>query len=103
VAHIKIITMDSSHIPLALPDQTVPAPLQGRADRRQFLRTVGRAGLAALLSPGLLPARSGRAQSAQQPLIQPPELRSRNGELRVTLTAAPTSMRLGDVEFPGFL
>jgi FtsP/CotA-like multicopper oxidase with cupredoxin domain len=93
--------MDSSHI--ALPDQTVPAPVQGRADRRQFLRTVGRAGLAALLAPGLLPMRLDRAQGAQQPLIQPPELRSQNGELRVTLTAAPASMQLGDIEFSGFL
>jgi suppressor of ftsI len=51
----------------------------------------------------LLGLRSDRAHGAQERLVQPPELRSRGGELNVTLTAAPTPTRLGDVEFPGFL
>jgi FtsP/CotA-like multicopper oxidase with cupredoxin domain len=64
---------------------------------------MGHAGLAALLAPGVSLLRSDRAEAAREPLVQPPEIRSRNGELRVTLTAAPSPMRLGDVEFPGFL
>jgi len=64
---------------------------------------MGRAGLAALLAPAVSVLRSDRAKAGREPLIQPPEISSRNGELRVTLTAAPSPMRLGDVEFPGFL
>ena len=64
---------------------------------------MGQAGLAALLAPAVSLLRSDRAKAGREPLIQPPEIRSRNGELNVTLTAAPNPMRLGDVEFPGFL
>jgi suppressor of ftsI len=74
-----------------------------RTDRRSVLQGVGHAGLAAMLAPGLALLRSGRAKAAREPLLQPPEIRSRNGELSVTLIAAPAPMRLGDVEFPGFL
>jgi suppressor of ftsI len=70
--------------------------------RRSVLRALGHAGFAAMLAPALL-LRSDRAKAARELLIQPPEVRSRNGELSVTLTAAPSPMRLGDVEFPGFL
>src|ERR1700730_17253951 len=72
-------------------------------DRRSVLRVMGHAGVAALLSPGISLLRSDRAKAGWEPLIQPPEVRSRNGELTVTLTAAPSPVRLGDVEFPGFL
>jgi suppressor of ftsI len=80
-------------------------------DRRSVLRAVAHAGLvagarwsfgAALSAPAVL-LRSHRANAAGERLVQPPEIRSRNGELNVTLTAAPRPMRLGDVEFPGFL
>jgi suppressor of ftsI len=70
-----------------------------QTDRRSMLR----AGLAALFAPGISLLRSDRANAGREPLIQPPEIRSRNGELSVTLTAAPSPMRLGDAEFPGFL
>ncbi len=73
-----------------------------RADRRSVLRALGQAGLTALLAPGASLLRSGRAMAARDLLIQPTEIRSRNGELSVTLTAAPSRMRLGDIEFPGF-
>jgi suppressor of ftsI len=80
-----------------------PSRLPGCPDRRSVLRVIGRAGLAATLAPGISLLRSDRARAAREPLLQPPEIRSRNGELSVTLTAAPAPMRLGDVEFPGFL
>jgi FtsP/CotA-like multicopper oxidase with cupredoxin domain len=76
---------------------------RGWPERRYVLRGIGRAGVAALLAPGLSLSRPDRAKAARERLIQPPEIRSRNGELSVTLTAAPSPMRLGDVEFPGFL
>jgi suppressor of ftsI len=71
-------------------------------DRRTVLR-MGSAGLAALLAPGASVLPSGRAHAAGERLLQPAELRSRNGALDVTLTAAPGQVRLGDVEFPGAL
>jgi FtsP/CotA-like multicopper oxidase with cupredoxin domain len=72
------------------------------ADRRSILRGIGYAGLS-VLAPGASVLPSGRAQAAGERLLQPAELRSRNGALDVTLTAAPGRVRLGDVEFPGAL
>src|ERR1700690_1712708 len=82
--------------------------------RRAFLSSAGRAGnaLAAtkvlrasqgILASGaaLLPARA-RAQTGDM-LVQPPEIRSRNGVLDATLVAGPGMVRLGNVTFPGFL
>jgi FtsP/CotA-like multicopper oxidase with cupredoxin domain len=92
------------------PPDTNPGPA-GR-DRRSFLKAAGRAGLATaamrglgtgLLGPGVALLRSDRANAAQEPLIQPPEIRSRNGVLNATLTAAQGPMHLGEYEFPGFL
>jgi suppressor of ftsI len=80
-----------------------PAPSHECPDRRSILQMIGHAGLAATLAPGLSLLRSDRAKAAREPLLQPPDIRSRNGELSVTLTATPSQMRLGDVEFPGFL
>jgi suppressor of ftsI len=77
--------------------------LPRRHDRRSALRVMGGAGFAALLSPGIALLRSDRAKAGREPLIQPPEIRSRNGVLDASLTAAPGPMRLGDAEFPGFL
>jgi suppressor of ftsI len=98
-------------------DLSTAMPLQrsnsapGRRDRRSFLRTAGRAGLAAvsLLPPVALLGRAGVAQLGQtgtgtgQPLIQPREIRSADGVLRATITAAPGQVRLGDVAFDGSL
>jgi len=81
-------------------------------DRRSFLRAAGHAGLAAasmrglgagLLGSGIAWLRSDRANAAREPLVQPPEIRSRNGVLNATLTAAQDRMHLGEIEFPGFL
>jgi FtsP/CotA-like multicopper oxidase with cupredoxin domain len=84
----------------------------GTHDRRAFLKGVGHAGLAAasartfgagLLGSGFGLLRSDRAGAGREPLIQPPEIRSRNGVLDATLVASQTRMRLGEYEFPGFL
>jgi suppressor of ftsI len=74
-----------------------------QTDRRCLLRSIGRAGLAGLLGPGMSLLRTDHAKAIQEVLISPPEIRSRNGELNATLTASPSPMRLGDAQFPGFL
>jgi FtsP/CotA-like multicopper oxidase with cupredoxin domain len=84
----------------------------GLHDRRSVLQAIGYGGLAAasrwrlgaaLLAPGMSLLRPDRARAAPELLIQPPEIRSRNGELSVTLAAAPGPMVLGDYEFTGYL
>ena len=45
----------------------------------------------------------GRLRSSREPLIQPTEIRSKDGILRTTLTAAPGRVQLGDFAFPGLL
>ena len=87
-------------------------PVRGR---RAFLTAVGRAGMAlgatsvfrsgaSLLVPGaaLLRSRDAYAKTGEL-LIQPSEIRSKNGVLDATLTAAPGMVQLGDFSFPGFL
>ena len=87
-------------------------PVRGR---RAFLSAVGRAGMAlgatsvfrsgaSLLVPGaaLLRSRDAYAKTGEL-LIQPSEIRSKNGVLDATLTAAPGMVQLGDFSFPGFL
>jgi FtsP/CotA-like multicopper oxidase with cupredoxin domain len=78
--------------------------------RRSFLKTAGRAGLAAALRPSALVGsgaallQSGRANArGQELLIQPPQIRSENGILRATISAAPGRVQLGEFAFPGFL
>jgi FtsP/CotA-like multicopper oxidase with cupredoxin domain len=81
--------------------------------RRAFLRAIGGAGLAApsvlrssamLLGPGAALLQSGGAYSARrEPLIPPSEIRSQNGVLDATLTAAPGTVQLDEVTFPGSL
>jgi len=66
-------------------------------NRRSFLRATGVAAGAVLLR---LP---GAAAGTQQLLVQPSEIRSRNGLLEVALSAAPGRVRLGDYAFPGLL
>ena len=61
--------------------------LPGSLGRRSVLQVIGRAGLAAMLAPGLSLLRSDRAKAAREPLRPPREIRSRDGELDVTLSA----------------
>ncbi len=57
-----------------------------------------------LLGPGSALLQSGGAYAGRrEPLTQPPEIRSQNGVLDATLTAAPGIVRLGEITFPGFL
>jgi FtsP/CotA-like multicopper oxidase with cupredoxin domain len=74
-----------------------------QADRRSVLLGMAKASLTGLLGTGMSLSRPERANATLEPLTQPPEMRSRNGELSVTLTAAPRPVRLGDIEFPGLL
>jgi suppressor of ftsI len=82
--------------------------------RRTFLASAGHVGasLAAagflrssprILASGaaLLPSRLGA--QPRDLLVQPAEIRSQNGVLTATLTAAPGRVQLGDVAFPGSL
>jgi FtsP/CotA-like multicopper oxidase with cupredoxin domain len=83
--------------------------------RRAFLTAVGRAGKAlgaagilrssaSCLVPGVALLRSHDAYAKTGELLaQPTEIRSRNGVLDGTLTAAPGTVKLGDISFPGFL
>jgi suppressor of ftsI len=83
--------------------------------RRAFLTAAARAAQALgvtsmlrrsakVLVPGvaLLQTRVVHAQT-REALVQPSEIRSKNGVLEATLTAAPGSVRLGDFSFPGFV
>jgi hypothetical protein len=81
-------------------------------DRRAFLAAVGRAGkaLAATsllrvspLAPSAAMLASRAHAEAGDLLVQPPEIRSRNGVLYATLTAASGTVRLGEVTLSGFL
>ena len=82
-----------------------------RLDRRSFLKAASGLGKAAavarVLSPGLsmlaAPVRSRAEASTPEPLMQPAELRSANGVLDATITAAPGPVRLGEHAFPGLL
>jgi suppressor of ftsI len=83
--------------------------------RRSFLSAVARTGKAAaaayvarsgtmLLGSGATMLWSARAGAkAQELLLQPPEIRSKNGVLEATLTAAPGRVQVGEFAFPGFL
>jgi suppressor of ftsI len=66
-------------------------------NRRSFLMAAGVAAGAALLQ------RPRAAAAAPQPLIQPSEIRSKNGLLEVALSAAPGRVQLGEYAFPGLL
>ena len=57
-----------------------------------------------LIGPGATLLQSGRADArGRERLVQPPEIRSENGVLRATITAAPGRVQLGDFAFPGQL
>ena len=82
-------------------------------DRRCFLKAVGCAGLAApfvlrssalFLGPGAALLRPAQAHAAgRELLVEPTEIRSKNGVLDATITAAPGRVQLGEYAFPGFL
>jgi suppressor of ftsI len=46
---------------------------------------------------------SGAEAAEREPIVAPPEIRSQNGVLRATITAAPGRVQLGDFAFPGLL
>jgi FtsP/CotA-like multicopper oxidase with cupredoxin domain len=77
-------------------------------DRRCFLTAA--AGMAKttlagslLGAPALLSRRAQAAAHTREPLLSPPEIRSENGVLNATLTAAPGRVQLGEFAFPGLL
>jgi suppressor of ftsI len=80
-------------------------------NRRALLQATGRFGTTmaagSLLAPGLsmvgLSARSQAKAPPAEPLMQPAEIRSRNGVLDATITAAPGPARIGDHAFSGLL
>ena len=57
-----------------------------------------------ILTPAIALLRSTPAAAQDKTLlVQPSEIRSQNGVLSATLVAAPGSVQMGDVAFPGFL
>src|SRR6516164_8754975 len=78
-------------------------------NRRAVLLAARRAGTAVaaanLLSAGPSTLELGSLALARtaEPLLQPPEIRSANGILQTTITAASGQMRIGDREFSGLL
>jgi suppressor of ftsI len=58
--------------------------------------------LAAALAPGLSLLRTSVAKAERQPLIEPSQIRSQNGVLDTTVTAASGRLQLGETELPGF-
>ena len=71
-------------------------------DRRWVVKAIGYAAKGAAASAIFLQSDRGDARIGE-PLIQPSEIRSENGVLGTTLTAAPGRVQLGDFSFPGFL
>jgi suppressor of ftsI len=65
--------------------------------RRSFLKAACAAAGTSLLRP------LDALASVPSTLLQPPEIRSRDGVLDATLTAAPGRVQLGDFAFPGLL
>jgi len=76
-------------------------------DRRSFLRAaIAGASAARLFGIGaalLSPAAARSAVHAGDALSQPEQLRSTNGVLAATITAAPGRVQLGEFSFPGLL
>jgi suppressor of ftsI len=82
--------------------------------RRSFLRAVGRTAAgaaaaytmrsgAAIFAPALLPQAARAAAQFGEPLIQPSQIRSANGLLEATITAAPGRVQLDDFALSGYL
>jgi FtsP/CotA-like multicopper oxidase with cupredoxin domain len=86
-----------------------------RCSRRSYLRAMANVGLVAgtarmfrtgfaLGVPGTVVMGSrGAHAGTNETLVQPVEIRSESGILSTTLTAAPGTVRLGELTFPGFL
>jgi FtsP/CotA-like multicopper oxidase with cupredoxin domain len=86
-----------------------------RCSRRSFLRAIANAGLVAgaarmfrtgvaLGGPGtVIMGSRGAHAGTNEILLQPAEIRSESGILSTTLRAAPGTVRLGELAFPGFL
>src|ERR1700754_1106378 len=79
-------------------------------DRRLFIKCASRFIGATAAAGGLLSlgssipgARSQAKAPTPEPLIHPPEMRSVNGVLDATITAAPGPVQLGDRAFTGLL
>ncbi|MGN8550121.1 hypothetical protein ACQPTN_38295 [Bradyrhizobium sp. 13971] len=81
-------------------------------DRRSFIKAASRfvggtaaAGSLPSLGPSTTTARARSQPNAPtpEPLIQPPETRSANGMLDLTMTAAPGPVQLADRAFTGLL
>jgi suppressor of ftsI len=82
-------------------------------DRRYFLKAAGCAGLAApsvlrssalFFGPATTVLHSSRAEAGGgELLVQPSEIRSQDGVLDATITAAPARVQLGGYAFPGFV
>ncbi len=77
--------------------------LTRQTDRRRVLRGIGQASATGIIAAGMPLSWPAPANATREPLLQPSQIRSRNGELTVTLTAAAASMQLDDARFPGFL
>jgi suppressor of ftsI len=86
-------------------------PRKPTLNRRSFLNHAGRLGMTvaagSLLSPSMPMAGFGTRSLAKgptpEPLLQPADIRSRNGILEATITAACGLVRLDDHEFTGML
>ncbi len=75
----------------------------GRAGKAAAAAYVVRSGTA-LIALGAVLLRADRAAAQpQEPLVQPSEIRSENGVLEATITAAPGRVQLGEFAFPGRL
>src|SRR5215468_1210088 len=79
-------------------------------DRRLFIKAASRfvgataaAGGLLSLGPSMPRARSQPKAPTPEPLIKPPETRSANGTLDLTMTAAHGPVQLGDRAFAGLL
>ena len=71
--------------------------------RRHLLGAAGLTGLSLLAKPAWAEAVLGALPSHGQALTQPPGIRSGNGVLNATLTAAPARVPLGEFAFPGLI
>jgi suppressor of ftsI len=71
--------------------------------RRHLLGAAGLTGLTLISKPAWAQAVLAPLLSHGQALIQPPEIKSENGVLNATLTAAPARVPLGEFAFPGFV
>ena len=82
---------------------TTEKALRRGITRRHLLGAAGLTGLSLLAKPAWAEAVLDALPSHGQALTQPPEIRSENGVLNATLTAAPARVPLGEFAFPGLV